>query len=428
MKKVLIVAPHFVPSNLAGVHRSRLLSLHLKEFGWEPVIVTVHHRFYEEKLDWELAKLVPEALRIERVAALPTKPIRLVGDVGIRGFVPVLARIVRLARREKADFLYITIPSNYAALLGRPARLLTGIPYGIDYIDPWVTPPLPGEGRWSKARISQRLARLLEPVAVKGASLITGVAERYYGGVLERNPRLKQQAVTAAMPYGADAQDNEVARSLGLATPLFEDGFMGFRLMYAGAMLPRAYAPLEALMGAVRGAKDAFGDARLHFIGTGKRPDDPQGFNIKPLAERYGLWGTAVTEDPARIGYMQVLAHLEASDAVFVLGSTEPHYTPSKVFQAVLSRKPIFAVLHQASTAVSVIRETGAGMVLTFRGEEDMATIREGFVPAFKEFRRFCEGFDPDQVDMARFEAYSARNMARTLAQALDEALERARG
>jgi hypothetical protein len=354
--------------------------------------------------------------------------VRLVGDVGIRGFVPMLARIVRIARREKADFLYITIPSNYSALLGRPARWLAGIPYGIDYIDPWVTPPLPGEARWSKAWISQRLARLLEPVAVKRASLITGVAARYYEGVLERNPRLKQEAVTAAMPYGADARDNEVARTLGLPTPLFEDGFNGFRLMYAGAMLPRAFGMLEAILEAVKEAADGFAGIRFNFAGTGKRRDDPQGFNIKPLAERYGLWGTVVLEHPARIGYMDVLAHLEAADAVFILGSTEPHYTPSKVFQAVLSRKPIFAVLHEASTAVSIIRETGAGMVLTFKGEEDMGTIREGFVPAFREFRRFCESFDPDRVDRERFEAYSARNMAKTLAEALDQALEKASG
>ncbi len=390
--------------------------------------MAVHYRYYEEKLDWELAKLVPEDLRMERVAALATKPVRLVGDLGIRGFVPMLARIVRIARREKADFLYITIPSNYAALLGRVARWLAGMPYGIDYIDPWVTPPLPGEARWSKAWISQRLARLLEPVAVKRASLITGVAERYYEGVLKRNPSLKAQAITAAMPYGADPRDNEVARTLGLPTPLFDDAFSGFRLMYAGALLPRAYAPLEALMQAVRGAKGAFDDVRLHFIGTGKRPDDPEGYNIKPLAEKYGLWGTVMTEHPARIGYMEVLAHLEAANAVFILGSTEPHYTPSKVFQSVLSRKPIFAVLHEASTAVATIRETGAGTVLTFKGEEDLCAIREGFVPAFQEFRRFCERFDPAQVDMARFEAYSARNMAKVLAQALDQALEKAHG
>lgn len=428
MKKVLIVAPHFPPSNLAGVHRSRLLSLHLEEFGWKPIIVTVDHRRYGEKLDWSLAALVPADLRVERVGALPVGPLRIVGDVGLRGLLPLLVRIVRLARREEADFLYITIPSYYAALLGRPARILAGIPYGIDYIDPWVTPPLPGEARWSKAWISQRLARVLEPAAVNRAALITGVAERYYEGVLDRNPRLKAQAVTAAMPYGADARDNEVARASGLPATLFEDGFSGFRLLYAGAMLPRAFAPLEAMLEGVAQGGALFSDVRFHFIGTGKRPDDPEGYNIRPLAEKHGLWGTAVMEKPARIGYLEVLAHLEAADAVFILGSTEPHYTPSKVFQAVLSRKPIFAVLHEASTAVAVIRETGAGMVLTFKGEDDLDAVRRGFLPAFQEFRRFCQTFVPATLDMARFEAYSARNMGKTLAAALDQALERSRG
>src|SRR5689334_10130308 len=79
-RRVIIVAPHFAPSNLASTHRSRLFGHHLPDFGWEPVIVTVHHSQYEEALDWKLTKLVPENLRIERVSALPTKPVRLVGD------------------------------------------------------------------------------------------------------------------------------------------------------------------------------------------------------------------------------------------------------------------------------------------------------------------------------------------------------------
>src|SRR5207248_920768 len=86
-RRVIIVAPHFPPSNLASVHRSRLLAHHLREFGWEPIIVTVAPGYYEEDLDWELTKLLSSDLRVERVSALPTRPIRFVGDVGIRGFV-----------------------------------------------------------------------------------------------------------------------------------------------------------------------------------------------------------------------------------------------------------------------------------------------------------------------------------------------------
>lgn len=420
VKRVLIVAPHFPPSNLAGVHRSRLLSLHLEEFGWEPIIVTVHHRYYEEKLDWELEKLVPKALRVERVAAVPVRPIRLVGDIGIRGYVPLLRRIVKLTRRECVDFLYITIPSNYAALLGRPAKFLSGIPYGIDYIDPWVTPREQGKRVWQKSEVSRWLAHLLEPVAVKRASLITGVAGKYYEGVFERNKKLKGQILTAAMPYGASERDHAMARALNKSPYLFDDKYSGVRLMYAGAMLPRAYGPLECVLGAISEAPKLIEALRINFIGTGSRPNDPNSFNIKPVAQKYEVWKRCIYEHPARIPYIDVLTHLDATDGVFILGSTEPHYTPSKVFQAVLSGKPVFAVLHRESSAVEVIRKSGSGIVLTFDGAGDVGRIRQTFADAIGEFMGFVKEFDKNNVDMEFFAQFSARNMAKTLAGAFD--------
>ena len=50
MKNVVIVAPHFPPSNLAAVHRARLWAQHLAEFGWKPTILATHWDHYEEAL------------------------------------------------------------------------------------------------------------------------------------------------------------------------------------------------------------------------------------------------------------------------------------------------------------------------------------------------------------------------------------------
>ncbi|MBC7689412.1 MAG: glycosyltransferase, partial [Aquabacterium sp.] len=65
MKKILIISPHFPPSNLAAVHRSRLFAHHLPSFGWQPIILTVDEKYYEEALDYNLEKLLPPGLRIE---------------------------------------------------------------------------------------------------------------------------------------------------------------------------------------------------------------------------------------------------------------------------------------------------------------------------------------------------------------------------
>ena len=104
-RTVAIVSPHFPPSNLAGVHRARLLGQHLPEFGWRPIIVTTHWRYYEEALDWGLASLVDPALEIIRTPAAPTRPVRLVGDIGIRALPWHLAALRRLRRDRRFDFL-----------------------------------------------------------------------------------------------------------------------------------------------------------------------------------------------------------------------------------------------------------------------------------------------------------------------------------
>lgn len=425
-RRVLIISPHFPPSNLAAVHRTRLFARHLPEFGWEPIVLTVHHEFYEERLDWDLAKLVPSELRVETVRALPTKPVRIVGDIGIRGFGALCRRSLELIDELAVDFLYIPIPSFYAAPLGRILHSLRGVPYGIDYIDPWVHAWAPEWPRFTKHWMSWKLGALLEPMAVRSASLITGVAPGYYQGVLERNPHLATSAVTAAMPYGGEESDHEAVNRSGLKPYLFDPNDGRRHLVYAGAMLPRAYDPLERVFHAIAANRDRFENVTIHFIGTGKSPDDAEGYNVRPLAQRYGLWGDIIDEHPPRIPYFDVLVHLHAAAGVFILGSTEPHYTPSKVFQGVLSGKPILAVLHQASTACRVLRETGAGCVLSFDGERELDAIGQSFVSVFAQFSDFSESFEASRVDRSSFEPYTARSTTSVLARAMNAALVRA--
>src|SRR6185436_7997604 len=101
MKKIIIVSPHFPPSNLAAVHRTRLFAKHLPSFGWEPIILTVHENFYEEELDSKLMMLVPEKLRIEKVSAFNVTRPRIIGDIGLRGFFQLYNKAKQIMRSEK---------------------------------------------------------------------------------------------------------------------------------------------------------------------------------------------------------------------------------------------------------------------------------------------------------------------------------------
>jgi hypothetical protein len=430
MNTVALVAAHFVPSNLTAVHRSRLWSYHLDDFGWEPIVVTTHWDYYEEPTVPDLLDLVPDDLDVVRTEALPTEPVRVVGDLGIRAFYWHYRALCDLAERGCIDFVHITIPSFYSALLGRLIHRRYGIPYGIDYIDPWVHDfpvfdvPLGRLKSWA----STKLAETLEPWAVRDASLITGISPSYYEGVLNRNPHLRDRAVTAAMPYGGDQRDHETLASSPRALFLWDedDADDTFRFLYAGAMLPRAYPVLNVFLDALERLRDRapelYDRVAFHFVGTGSSPDDPESHNVLPPAEERGL-GDVVHEHPHRISYLDVLNHLQDADGALIIGSTERHYSPSKTYQAVLSKTPIWAMLHEASSATKVIRDSRTGVVVSFPNDDlpppsNVAASLESFVTD--------PGYHPANVRWELFDEYSARETTRTLAQALDEAHARA--
>lgn len=140
MKRVIIVAPQFPPNNLAAVHRSRYFAMHLKEFGWTPTVLSIDPACYEGTLDRELEALLPGDLEVIRTKALPVRPLRLIGDLGLRSLWWHYRAICTLARRETIDMIYIPVPPNYSAVLGPLIHRKFGIPYAIDYIDPWILP------------------------------------------------------------------------------------------------------------------------------------------------------------------------------------------------------------------------------------------------------------------------------------------------
>ena len=426
-RRIALVSGHFAPSNLVGAHRARLWSRHLPEFGWQPIIVTGDPQRYEERPDPDLERLMAPGLRVIHASTLPTRPIRLVGDIGVRAFWGCYRALAALAAKREIDFVLVTIPSNFLAPVGRLIHRRYGVPYGIDYQDPWVN-RWPGIDRpFSRAWGSHRLANWLEPWAVRDAALITAMAPGYVAGMLERNPAVADRAVLAYMPMGSAPEDFALVRDLHRAPFLFDPGDGRWHMIYAGALLPAGFVVLEAFLSGLRALRELAPEVaarlRVHFVGTGTSPDDPRGHQVLPRARRAGV-EKMVSEHPHRIGYVDTLSHLMQSNAVLVLGSTEPHYTPSKVFQAMLSRRPVFAMLHEKSTAVEMIRQAHAGWVTTLTEESlpdpaDVATALRSFIEN--------AGFDADVVDRTAFEAYSARESTRVLAEALNLACERHR-
>jgi len=412
MKRVVLVAPQFPPCNLAAVHRNRFLAVHLPKFGWRPHVLTVDPSYYEESLDWELARLVPPSVRVTRTRALPTRPIRPVGDVSIRALPWLFAALDRIVRAERPDLVCLSIPPNYSAILGPLVRLRHGIPYVVDYQDPW-NHPWPGcQVRFSKAWWAYQIGRGLERPVLRYASLLTGAGAGYYAHALERAPWLDARHCVAA-PIGAEASDFQFLDDHPRPPTLFDHADGARHVVYAGALLPRAFSTLEALFAALRLNQDQ-PRLRMHFIGTGGA--------VRRYADRCGM-RDRVFEHPARIPYLDVLNHLKHAHAVLVMGSDEPHYTPSKVFQAVLARRPVVGLLHGESSGATILRQANAGPLVTFNAQRPASTRVADIAEALSCATQGAT-YSPEQVNWGAFAGYSAEAMTRQLASGFDAALE----
>lgn len=423
MKQVLIVAPQFPPLNRAAVHRSRYFAAHLKEFGWKVKILTVESRFYKEDLDYELEKLLPQELEVVRTKAMPEG---IIHDISIRAFFWHYRAICRMARKEKMDIIYIPVPPYYSMLLGYLIYRKFAIPYAVDYIDPWVH-PFPGcDKPMTKSWLAYQASRILEPIALKYVSLITAVAPGYYAAATERYPWLSKCRLLD-MPYGAEKEDFTYLDAHPRRTDLFDPADSKVHIVYAGAMLPRAYSTLEALFAALALLKEKYpglmGNVLFHFIGTGNRPADPDSFTVKPIAYKWGL-SEMVRETAQKIPYLDTLNHLKNSTVVLILGSDEPHYTPSKVFQALLSGRPLIAILHRKSTAIDILKNSRCANVVSFDSESPVRQhIQEIADAVYNVVGVKCAGcsMEDDTVN-----AYSAREMTRKLAEAFDSVVKNA--
>jgi glycosyltransferase involved in cell wall biosynthesis len=422
VRDVLIVAPSFTPSSNPPTQRVRFFARHLPTFGWRPRVVSVDPRFYEEPPDAEIASLVPPGLEVLRTRALPARVTRPfgIGDLGIRAYWPMRAALRDICRERRPALLFIPGPPWHTFLLGADMREEFGIPYVLDYIDPWVS-AAGADGRWwTKAYWYRRVAVALEPRAVRGAARITAVSDGTNEGVRAMYPALPASMFTG-IPYGFEPSDFETLRRRPRPNGLWSAGDGALHLVSVGAMLPNGYETLRAVFAAIQLLRQTAVGARLrlHFVGTTYEPTPRQRL-VEPVAREMGL-GDIVTEHPARVPYLDALNLLCSADGIVALGSSEAHYTASKIFPSILARRPLLAAYHAASSVCDVVRRACGGELVTY-DDVDRASAQVPAIAAALTRMLTPGGYDPDAVRWDSFADFSAERMTERLARVFEAA------
>jgi len=433
MRRVLMIAPHFPPDTGAATHRVRLLAPHLAEFGWHPTVLTVDPSANESRQDPDLAAMVPTDLEVVRASAWSPRWTRKlgIGDLGLRAFTGLYHEAVRLLESKKYDALFITIFPTYPALLGPLLKRRFGIPFVLDYIDPWVSAwgKEVGGGRNGsvdlKSKLTRSAALRLEPIAVRSADAITAVSAATYEMIQERIPEARG-LVTSAIPYGGDAADFTRLRAHPRKNQWFDKNDGDFHIVYMGTLLPLGFETLRSVLDALASMRDSDPDTysrlRLHFVGTSNQTMGEPEPRVTQIARETGV-ADRVKEYPRRVDYLDALQLQVDASAILLMGSSEPHYTASKLYPALLSGRPLLAVYHSASTVADIMSEVTSppdAFLVTYSDRDPVSTKAPAIAAALRslaERRVTIEVKWPED----RLEMFSARSLARELARVFDK-------
>lgn len=397
------------------MQRTRLLAGSLREFGWEPVVVTVDPAQFEEPCDNASLALLPPDLRIERVGALPASICRPLGfgDLSLRGQWTMRRRVAEIIRREKVNLIFATVLPGYTSLVGAWAKREFGLPFVLDYQDPWVSGWGARQPRFSKAGLAHWLATRLEPGAVACADALTAVSDDTLKSLRERG-LIRNSLPTETIPIGADAGDHAAAARAGRSWIQRDD--KEFVLAYTGTIVESMLPSVRALFRAVRSVLDAnpAQRPRIHFIGTSAQPEGRDVHGLERIASEVGV-AEVFQLEPRRIGYLDALRSMQDADVLLLLGSRDAHYTASKIFPYWLSGKPVFALFHMASTVNELASELGGVRVVTYDDRAGAEKKVGDVTSALREIMEHRPAALPPRKESA-FAPYSARGVARAYA------------
>lgn len=419
--RILIISPHFPPSNAADMHRVRMLLPHLAAHGVEAEVLCVQADQVAAPKDPWLEEGLPEHVPVHRVRALGLEWGRIpgLGTLSFRALGAIRRKGNELLGSGRFDLIYFSTTQFGIHVLGPEWKNRHGVGFAMDYQDPWVSdyyrknPGVRPPGGKLKYAVSSWLAGRQEPAVLGACAGITSVSPAYPDQLRSRYPQTVLPSIV--LPFPGDNADLERVRNSDTRQQIFDpaDGFQHWVYIGRGGEdMALAVSGIFAALAELKERQPEFANFRLHFIGTSYAGKGKGEKSIEPLAARYGLQDI-VKEHTDRIPYSQTLRCLLDAHALIVPGSDDPGYTASKIYPYLLAGKPLLTVFHEESSVVSLIRRTGGGEVIDFRNDDTPESIGE---------RILAQAMNPDGtlrqvlLDKLAFAAYTAKHQAGELA------------
>ena len=218
MKKVLIITYYWPPGSGPGVQRFLKFSKYLRDFGWEPVILTVDNGSYPS-IDQSLEQDIPKGLYVYRSQSFEpfrwynllkgkTSKNASVGAIGLqsRSFFQRLALYIRanffipdarvgwnrfaikkartIFKEHDIDAIISTGPPHSSHLIADTLKKIYNKPWIADLRDPWTT--VFYNAYFPRTENTKKKDKELEDLVLKNADAVSVVSQGMYDEFSDR--------------------------------------------------------------------------------------------------------------------------------------------------------------------------------------------------------------------------------------------------
>jgi glycosyltransferase involved in cell wall biosynthesis len=421
MKKILMISYYYPPLSDVGGVRALAFSRHLREFGWEPYVVSVKNpdkhwcipestmppegvkTYYTRSLmnlTWLTGKLNGLLARILRPFGITlTRPI--VGDLicipdQFIGWVPLtVLKGFKLIKAERIDMIYVSCKPFSSALIGLFLKLLTRKPLVLEFRDPVSPLFLNSKDKYYRRMPTFRIIKKIEEMTLKHADKLILVTEE------------TRDLYESFFPFVTDKMSviyNGFMEEYFLEKP---EPFERFTIVYSGNFYQDFIPPdpfFQALKKIV--TEDETMKKKIDFVYVGARAPW-----LTAMAEKYDL------QDMMRItGYVSRQKSIEyicRSSALLL--RIVPGMISTKLFEGLAAGVPMLALIREGEAA-GLIRKYSSGFSSIVEPDEP-DKIAAAVKDAYSKWQR---GELKGQRNPEFYKDFNKRNLTSLFARNLD--------
>jgi len=388
MFKVLVIANNYPPLGLSGVKRTLNFTRYMKNFNWEPTVITTGNIGFNP-LDLGLLKEVEnegiqiirtEELNLQAIIKKQNAPISIPRKF-IRNTLLKLSKVVfipdnkmnwakkayktaqEILQKEKYDLLYVSIPSYSSFVYAAKLKREFGIPLFVDYNDLWLGNPY----NFYLTPYHKFMNKKLEYTALRSVDKVIVNNRRKKESLLQSFPLLLYNEVLI-IPDGYDPSDFENNDSK-------IESSSKMKLTYAGIL--NEYFTAEYFLKAFKRLSnerpDIAAGIELEFIGILSKEN-------KKLIKELGI--TEFVRDHGYLEQGEVIKKINASDVLWLMIDkifNSDTVTNEKLSDYFGSKKPVLGCLPEGPEKLS-LTEYGASFITK---QDDIKEIYDAFIQIY---------------------------------------------